>query len=281
MNLRELWVDTKKELDSSNISDSDIESEVIIRKVLGLDRNNFFATLDNPVPIRKTSQIKKNLQQRISGIPLSYITKNREFFGIDFFVNEHVLIPRQESELLVEKVISFCKKQKKTKFTIADIGTGSGALAISIAKNLKNTNVIATDISNKALQIAKKNAKNIDVSRNISFLHSNLLENLKTPVDVIVANLPYISTGEMHTLSLEVKKEPTIALLGGEDGTDLITKLIRQSPKYLKKNGKLILEISPSQKNIVFSLIKENFLKSNPKVHEDYAKIERAISVEI
>ena len=84
MNLRELWVDIKKELDSSNIPDSGIESEVIIRKVLGLDRNNSFATLDNPVPIRKTSQIKKNLQQRISGIPLSYITKNREFFGIDF-----------------------------------------------------------------------------------------------------------------------------------------------------------------------------------------------------
>ena len=281
MNLRELWVDIKKELDSSNIPDSGIESEVIIRKVLGLDRNNFFATLDNPISMRKTSQIKKNLQQRISGIPLSYITKNREFFGIDFFVNEHVLIPRQESELLVEKVISFCKKQKKTKFTIADIGTGSGALAISIAKNLNNVNLIAIDISDKALQIAKKNAKNINLSTKISFLRSNLLENLKTPVDVIVANLPYISTGEMHTLSLEVKKEPTIALLGGEDGTDLITKLIRQSPKYLKKNGKLILEISPSQKNIVFSLIKENFPKSNPKVHEDYAKIERAISVEI
>ena len=281
MNLRELWVDTKKELDSSNISDSDIESEVIIRKVLGLDRNNFFATLDNPISMRKTSQIKKNLQQRISGIPLSYITKNREFFGIDFFVNENVLIPRQESELLVEKVISFCKKQKKTKFTIADIGTGSGALAISIAKNLSNVNLIAIDISDKALQIAKKNAKSINVSRKISFLRSNLLENLKTPVDVIVANLPYISTGEMHTLSLEVKKEPTIALLGGEDGTDLIAKLIRQSPQYLKKNGKLILEISPSQKNIVFSLIKENFPKSNPKVHEDYAKIERAISIEI
>ena len=281
MNLRELWVDTKKELDSSNISDSDIESEVIIRKVLGLDRNNFFATLDNPISMRKTSQIKKNLQQRISGIPLSYITKNREFFGIDFFVNEHVLIPRQESELLVEKVISFCEKQKKTKFTIADIGTGSGALAISIAKNLNNVNLIAIDISDKALQIAKKNAKNINVSTKISFLRSNLLENLKTPVNVIVANLPYISTGEMHTLSLEVKKEPTIALLGGEDGTDLIAKLIRQSPQYLKKNGKLILEISPSQKNIVFSLIKENFPKSNPKVHEDYAKIERAISIEI
>ena len=281
MNLRELWVDTKKELDSSNISDSDIESEVIIRKVLGLDRNNFFATLDNPISMRKTSQIKKNLQQRISGIPLSYITKNREFFGIDFFVNENVLIPRQESELLVEKVISFCKKQKKTKFTIADIGTGSGALAISIAKNLSNVNLIAIDISDKALQIAKKNAKNINVSTKISFLRSNLLENLKTPVNVIVANLPYISTGEMHTLSLEVKKEPTIALLGGEDGTDLIAKLIRQSPQYLKKNGKLILEISPSQKNIVFSLIKENFPKSNPKVHEDYAKIERAISIEI
>ena len=281
MNLRELWVDTKKELDSSNISDSGIESEVIIRKVLDLDRNNFFATLDNPIPMRKTSQIKKNLQQRISGIPLSYITKNREFFGIDFFVNENVLIPRQESELLVEKVISFCEKQKETKFTIADIGTGSGALAISIAKNLNNVNLIATDISNKALQIAKKNAKNINVSRKISFLRSNLLENLKTPVDVIVANLPYISTSEMHTLSLEVKKEPKRALLGGENGTDLIAKLIRQSPKHLKKNGKLILEISPSQKNIVFSLIKENFPKSNPKVHKDYAKTERAISIEI
>lgn len=281
MNLRELWVDTKKELDSSNISDSDIESEVIIRKVLGLDRNNFFATLDNPVSIRKTSQIKKNLQQRISGIPLSYITKNREFFGIDFFVNEHVLIPRQESELLVEKVISFCKKQKQTKLTIADIGTGSGALAISIAKNLKNTNVIATDISNKALQIAKKNAKNIEVSRNISFLHSNLLENLKTPVNMIVANLPYLTSKEMNTLSLEVKKEPTIALFGGEDGTDLIVKLIRQAPKHLKKNGNLILEISPSQKNIILSLMKESFPKSKPKIHKDYAKIERAISIEI
>ena len=160
MNLRELWVDTKKELDSSNIPDSNIESEVIIRKVLDLDRNNFFATLNNPVPIRKTAQIKKNLQQRISGTPLSYITKNREFFGIDFFVNENVLIPRQESELLVKKVISYCKKQKETKLTIVDVGTGSGALAISIAKNLKNTNVIATDISNKALQIAK-----IDLSK--------------------------------------------------------------------------------------------------------------------
>ncbi len=281
MNLRELWVDTKKELDSSNISDSDIESEVIIRKVLGLDRNNFFATLDNPVPIRKTSQIKKNLQQRISGTPLSYITKNREFFGIDFFVNENVLIPRQESELLVEKVISYCKKQKETKLTIVDVGTGSGALAISIAKNLKNTNVIATDISNKALQIAKKNAKNIDVSRNISFLHSNLLENLKTPVNMIVANLPYLTSKEMNTLSLEVKKEPTIALFGGEDGTDLIVKLIRQAPKHLKKNGNLILEISPSQKNIIFSLMKKSFPKSKPKIHQDYAKIERAISIEI
>ena len=281
MNLRELWIYTKKELDLSNITDSSIESEVLIRKVLDLDRNNFFTTLNNHIPPIKISKIKKNLRKRISGTPLSYITKNREFFGIDFFVNENVLIPRQESELLVEEVISFCRKHQKTNLTVVDVGTGSGALAISIAKNLANVNVIATDISQKALQVARKNAEKIHVSKKISFLHSNLLENLKTPANVIVANLPYLSTSEINTLSLEVKKEPEIALFGGENGIDLIAKLISQTPKYLKKNGKLILEISPSQKTIVFSLIKQNFPKNEPKVHEDLTKIKRAISVQI
>jgi len=281
MNLRELWIYTKKELDSSNIIDSSIESEVLIRKILDLDRSDFFTTLNNHISPIKISQIKKNLRKRISGIPLSHITKKREFFGIDFFVNENVLIPRQESELLVEEVIAFCRKHQKTNLTVVDVGTGSGALAISIAKNLENVNVIATDISQKALQVARKNAEKIHVSNKISFLHSNLLENLKTPANVIVANLPYLSTSEINTLSLEVKKEPEIALFGGENGIDLIEKLIRQTPKHLKKNGKLILEISPSQKNIVFSLIEQSFPKNKPKAHQDFTKIKRAISVEI
>ena len=280
MNLRKLWIQTKKELDSSNINDSIIESEVILRNVLNLDRNNFFATLDKNIPTKQKLQIQNHLKRRLSGVPLSYITNNREFFGINFFVNKNVLIPRQESELLVEKVISFCKKNTKKQFNIIDVGTGSGAIGISIAKHLNNVNIIASDISDKALQIAKKNANLVNVNQKMSFINSNLLEKLKSPVDVIVANLPYLCSSEIEKLSPEVQNEPKIALFAECKGISLIKKLVEQAPNHLKKNGKLILEISPTQVTDVLSIFKENFPESYPEIHDDYTKMQRAISVE-
>lgn len=198
----------------------------------------------------------KNVEKIAKGLPLQHITHQQEFMKMNFYVNKYVLIPRADTEILVEEVLQIAKKINAKK--ILDLCTGSGAIAISLAKYIKDSQITATDISNEALEVAKRNAKTNDVEKQIAFLQSNLFEKIpKEKYDIIVCNPPYIKREIIKTLDEEVQKEPNIALDGGWDGLDFYRKIIKQSYQFLKYKGYLCLEIGYDQKIDVIELIEQ------------------------
>ena len=196
----------------------------------------------------------QNIEKLISGIPLQHITQSQEFMKMNFFVNEDVLIPRADTETLVEEVIEITKRLTRPK--ILDLCTGSGAIAISIAKYTNNSLLYASDISKNALEIAKKNAKANNVEKKIEFIESDLFENIpQTKFDIIVTNPPYIKRDEISKLDREVQNEPKVALDGGIDGLDFYRKISGKAYDYLKYNGYLCMEIGYDQKDLVLDIL--------------------------
>lgn len=214
------------------------------------------------------------------GIPIEHITHSKEFMKLNFFVDENVLIPRQDTEILVEEVIEIAKKVKAKK--ILDLCTGSGAIAISLAKYLPNTQITALDISSKALEVAKLNAKTNNVENQITFVESNLFENLpKEKYDIIVSNPPYIKQDIIKELDDEVQKEPHIALDGGKDGLDFYRKIIETGYEYLKYEGYLCLEIGYDQKEEVINLLDNNGQYTNSICIKDLYDNDRVIITKV
>ena len=195
-----------------------------------------------------------SIEKLVKGMPLQHITHQQEFMKMNFYVDENVLIPRPDTEILVEEVIEIAKKINAKK--ILDLCTGSGAIAVSLAKYIENSQITAIDISDKALNIAKQNAKSNLVQDQIIFIKSDLFENLlNEKYDIIVSNPPYIKQDIIKTLDKEVQREPIIALDGGEDGLDFYRKIIKQGYEFLKYKGYLCLEIGYDQKIDVIELI--------------------------
>ena len=208
----------------------------------------------------------KNIKMLILGEPLQYITGKQEFMQLNFLITKNVLIPRQDTEILVEEVIKLAKKINNPK--ILDLCTGSGAIGISLAKYVENTKVIATDISKPALEIARKNAVLNGVKNNIEFIESNLFAKLKDEkFDIIVSNPPYIETNLIKKLPREVQKEPKIALDGGKDGLDFYRKIADKAYEYLNRQGYICLEIGYNQKINV-----EKVLQSKKRYINIYSK---------
>lgn len=196
----------------------------------------------------------KNIKRLIMGEPLQYITGIQEFMKLKFLVTKDVLIPQPDTEILVEEVISILNNIQNP--VILDLCTGSGAIAISLAKYVQNVKIYATDISKKALEIAKQNATLNGVSNNIKFIESNLFDKIKEEkFDIIVSNPPYISTNDIKKLSKEVQNEPKLALDGGKDGLDFYRKIAKEGYKYLNRQGYICLEIGYDQKNEVKKII--------------------------
>ena len=193
------------------------------------------------------------IQKKQAGIPLQYITNMQEFMGINFYVDENVLIPRPDTEVLVEEVIKLAKE--KENIAILDMCTGSGAIAIALAEYLTNAKITASDKSKKALGVAQKNAKNTKAS--IQFIESDLFGNIKDKFDIIVSNPPYIESDVIKCLDKEVQKEPMMALDGGKDGLDFYRKIAKQARAYLNEEGYLALEIGYNQKKKVKELLKK------------------------
>ena len=193
------------------------------------------------------------IQKKQAGIPLQYITNMQEFMGINFYVDENVLIPRPDTEVLVEEVIKLAKE--KENISILDMCTGSGAIAIALAEYLTNAKITASDKSKKALVVAQKNAKNTKAS--IQFIESDLFGNIKDKFDIIVSNPPYIESDVIKCLDKEVQKEPMMALDGGKDGLDFYRKIAKQARAYLNEDGYLALEIGYNQKEKVKELLKK------------------------
>ena len=209
--------------------------------------------LDN-VDERSVERFKNNIQNFLEGIPIQYINNKAYFMGLEFYVDENVLIPRCDTEILVEEIIKIIKKDSLLK--ILDLCTGSGAIAISLKKYLNNIEIMASDISDKALMVAKKNASKIGVD--VKFIESDLFNNINGKFDLIVSNPPYIKKTVIPSLDKQVRNEPILALDGGKDGLDFYRKISYEAKKFLNNNGYLCFEIGYDQRKDVEDILLQN-----------------------
>lgn len=244
--VKELLEWTSNYFKEKNIKEARLEAEILLARALGKDRVYLYANYDAPVNQDERSIFREFIKRRVRKEPLSYITGTKEFMSLEFKVNPAVLIPRPESEIIVEQAIDLFKDQS---CSICDIGTGSGALAISLAHYLPLAQVFATDISQQALETARENAASLQVK--VEFLEGDLLSpflDKENYFDLIVANLPYIPLEEYHSLDSGVKNfEPQIALLAPGDGLDIYRRLIPQVNTLLKEGAYFFIEIGWQQ----------------------------------
>ncbi|CEO22584.1 peptide chain release factor N(5)-glutamine methyltransferase [Paraclostridium sordellii] len=263
MTIREILIKYMEKL--SSISDTPkLDTEILLQKALGdVDRLYIQLNLDKKLSDEELKCFNEMINDRLNGRPIAYIVKNREFMALDFYVEEGVLIPRPDTEPLVEEVIELSKGMNDV--TIVDIGTGSGAISVSLAKYIKNSYVYSLDISDKALSIGKKNAVNNEVDDKIEFIKSDVFTGIKDrnlKLDIIVSNPPYIKKEDIKTLHTQVKDyEPYIALEGGEDGLDFYRTITEKSLKYLKPNGILAFEVGHDQANDVCTIMENHGYK--------------------
>lgn len=255
-------------LKTNNIQEPNLKSRLLMQYILNKPRQYLLIHDNEELTNKQEKTYLENIEKMIKGVPLQHITHSQEFMKMNFYVNENVLIPRPDTEILVEEVINIAKKINAKK--ILDLCTGSGAIAISLAKYIENSQITAVDISKEALRIAKLNAVNNNVEDKITFVKSDLFENIvKEKYDIIVSNPPYIKKDFMKKLDKEVQQEPYIALDGGYDGLDFYRKIISEGYQYLKFKGYLCMEIGYDQKQEVFDII-----KSQEKYSNTYSKID-------
>ena len=271
MTLREALAQARTILGASGISEAPLESEVLLRHVLGIDRARFYLDIERELDDRAQQAFLALVERRAKGEPAAYITGHREFFGLDFCVDSNVLIPRPETELLVAAVFELARRHPLA--AIADIGTGSGAIAVSLATNLTGVKIYATDTSAGALAVARRNAARHGVAGCIIFLQGDLLAPLPGPVDIIAANLPYVRTADLVALS----GEPVLALCGGGEGTDTLFELCRQASRWLNPGGSLVMEVGQGQAGAVTSLLRRLYPGSRIEVRPDLAGIDRLV----
>ena len=279
MRLREAWVRSRRRLERADIPDADIEAQVLLRNTLGIDRVTFHASPDRELSDKDAEAFERTVGRRIGGEPLSYITGHREFYGLDFVVTPDVLVPRQETEFLVEAVLGYAKDRVEGALTIADIGTGSGAVAVALGCHLPNATVYATDVSRGALCVADENVQRHGLEGRVRLQHEDLFEALAGPVDVVASNPPYLSDDEVAELPPDVQREPTLALAAGTDGMDVLRRLIVGAREYLNPGGLLALEIDPRRLEAVSGLARQTFVDSNVRVVNDHAGLDRVVTV--
>lgn len=275
MVVQELLKEGKKKLIENKIEDANLIARVLLQFVLKIDRNEIIKKQSKEVEKKKEEEYKKAIEKIIEGLPLQYITNSQEFMKLEFYVNENVLIPQPDTEILVEEVMKIAKNENKQK--ILDICTGSGCIGISLAHYLEDSKITMSDISENAINIAKKNAKNNKVLDKTKFIQSDLFENINEKFDIIVSNPPYIETSVIKTLSKQVQNEPKLALDGGKDGLVFYRKLIKEADEYLKDNGYLCMEIGYNQKEKVVELAKETNIFSKIKVIKDLSGSDRVV----
>lgn len=270
-----------KLLEENNIEDSKIKSKLLLEYLLNMSKIELIVNNDKEVDDLIKEKYMKYINEIINGRPIQYIINNQEFMKLNFYVDENVLIPQPDTEILVQKAIEIIKNKKDNKLDILDLCTGSGAIGISLKKYIDDITVYVSDISEKALEIAKKNAiKNeVEVQYILSDMFSKM-DNLK--FDLIVSNPPYIKTDVIKLLSKEVQNEPIIALDGGNDGLDYYRIIRNEAYKYLKTNGVILLEIGFDQKNTVSELFKNdnNYNYENIELFKDLSNIDRVIKIE-
>lgn len=309
MKLQELIQNSKHELDSLNIEEADIKLKILIEYVFKISKEKLILKYKDEINNKKVEEFRKLLKKLENGIPIQYIINNQEFMGLNFYVDEDVLIPQPDTEVLVEEVIKYCnelrnnepedketnkdykeniekesiinkedKNINKKTIRILDLCTGSGIIGISIYKYLENVEIYASDISQKALNIAEKNT-NLNNAK-INFINSDMFENIHIKdFDIIVSNPPYIESKVIKSLSKEVQNEPKLALDGGEDGLKFYRSILENAKDYLRKNGAIFLEIGYDQKEKIEEILKSYKIYKETKCIKDFGGNNRVIII--
>jgi len=278
MTIRESLNRARGVMAANDIDDSPFESEILLRHALKMDRVQLYTRLDHELNPEQDEKFWQLIERRLNHEPTAYITGHREFYGLDFHINSNVLIPRPESELLVEKALELVNKQPVS--TIADIGTGCGAIAISLALSLPQAKIYAADISPAALEVASLNCQKHGVADRIHLLAGDMLNPLPEPVDLIIANLPYVRESDLSRIST-LNYEPSLALNGGPDGLIRIRQLCSRVNEKLRPGGCLLLEVGVGQSSIITSFLNGLFPLSEIEVIPDLSGIDRVVCLSL
>jgi release factor glutamine methyltransferase len=278
MTIHDILNESTTSLERSGFPSARLDAEVLLAFYLECDRLDFFKNPEIALGEKQLAGYRKLITRRLKWEPVAYITGQKNFWTFSLQVSEDVLIPRPDTEIIVEEALDIIRKMASLEIRILDIGTGSGAIALALASEISSARVTATDFSAVALMLARKNARSLKLEDKIEFLHGDLFEPVEGIFDMIVCNPPYISESEYAELPSGVKDyEPQIALLAGKEGMEFYEKLIRQAPDYLKKNGWLLLEIGAKQQNQVRGLMEESGSFDSIAMRRDYAGLPRVM----
>ena len=278
--LRNVIQDTHRSLEVAGIPDARLEAEVMVMNVMRMPRQSMFAEQETEVSGQQQETLDSHLKRRFDREPLAYILGQREFYGVSVMVTPAVLIPRPETEGLVEHALFMALMgMESTELSIADVGTGSGAIAINLAIHLPAAKIFAVDVADEVLDVAAYNIRAHGVGDRVNLAIGDLLDAVPEPVDLIVANLPYIPTERLPTLQPEVQKEPALALDGGPDGLDLVRRLLVQAEDKLKDHGIILLELDPEQIPVVQELALKHFPGGSTSVEQDLAHLDRILAI--
>lgn len=266
----------------------DLDASVLLAHILHKPRTWVLAHPEVTLTAEQQKQLVDSLARLERGESFPYVLGHWEFFGLEFEITPDVLIPRPETELLVEKAIAWLQESPLRR-TVADVGTGSGVIAVSIAKNVPDVQIVATDVSHKALEVARRNAVKFDLIDRIDFVQCDLLPHPFSPlpageglgvreVDLICANLPYIPTETLHELSI-FGREPTLALDGGPDGLAAVRRLLKIAPEWLAPSGRMLMEIESSMGMQALALACDAFSNGRVNLHRDLTGHDRLLEI--
>lgn len=278
--LRDVWLAAAAELESADIDDARFEAEVLLRHATGLNRAQLYASLTDEIDPAAQQRFQSAIAERTTRKPLAYITGTREFYRLEFRVTPDVLIPRPESELLVDAALDHMRQARIRTPQVADVGAGSGAVGIALARHRRGVELICSDVSRDALLVARDNAQRLLRRPKTTFIQGDLLTPLPGPFHCVVANLPYIPEERLPELEPEVAEhEPRVALTPGTRGTELILRLITQLPSRLHSNGVAVLEVDPGQESAIADAARQMLPNAEITVLDDVSQQPRAVRI--
>ncbi len=259
-----------------------LQAELLLAYTLGTTRTMVLARLNETISPEFAARYAANVARRAQHEPLAYVLGHQEFYGLDFLVDRRVLIPRHETELLVQLALERVHNITHTVPVIIDVGTGSGVFGLTLAHHLPNAQVLATDISPEALAVAQMNATHLNLQGRVQFIQGDLLEPVGERFDILVANLPYIPAGRYMQLPIEVRRyEPRVALDGGEDGLAIVRRLFPQLEIHAGEGAFALLEISEEQGPQALKLAQEALPRASLRLHQDLEGLDRALEIQI
>jgi len=279
MTIRQAIRDAERRLGQKKYLSPGLDAEILLAACLGMERAVLFRDMDRPLAPREIQSFKDLVERRFRGEPVAYIVGRKEFWSLDLKVSPAVLVPRPETEILVQAVLETARRPRAAAPCIIEVGTGSGAISVALSRELQSARIISTDLSLEALGIARENAASHGVADRILFLVCNLLEPFRGAFDMIVSNPPYLSEAEYEGLPGEIRDfEPKGALVAGPEGTEFHHAIIRHAVAYLKDGGWLFLEIGFDQKDAVHALLVQSGHYDSVRVTKDYAGIDRVVA---